>query len=101
MEAGEVKGESCETEKQAGELCEGNTVAEAEEMEACEAGRRSAPLKRRSKRKNVLTVVASGKAGWLAGKPSAAESRPVCVSDSSDLSHSQLAAAQVYFTDCF
>ena len=83
----------------------GGTVAEAEEMEACEAGGGSAPVKRRSKRKNVLTVVASGKAGWLAGKPSAAGSRPVCqsdsnsegcVSDSSDLSHTQQAAAQVY-----
>jgi len=84
----------------------GGTVAEAEEMEACEAGGGSAPLKRHSKRKNVLTVVASGKAGRLAGNASAAGSRPVClsdssdsegcVSDSSDLSHTQQAPAQVY-----
>jgi len=41
--------------------------------------------------------MASGKAGRLAGTPSAAESRPACLSDSSSvLSHTQQAAAQVY-----
>ncbi len=77
----------------------------AEEMKACEAGWESAPLKQRSKRRNMLTVEVGGKAGRLAGTPSAAENRAAlsdssdsegCVSDSSDLSHTQQTAAQVY-----
>jgi len=115
-EESEVAGDQCkagkvmeagERERQAGELCEGGAEAEAEDMEACEAGGSSAPLKRRTKRKNVVIVMASGKAGRLAGTPNGAESRPACLSDSSDgegcvsdssslLSHSQQAAAQVH-----
>ena len=53
----------------------------------------------------MLTLEVGGKAGLLAGIPSAAENRAAladssdsegCVSDSSDLSHSQQAAVQVY-----
>ncbi len=105
-ETGEVTGE---TIKIVGEQDEGGAVAGAEEMEASEAGWESAPLKRRSKRRNTLTVEVGGKAGRLIGKLSAAGKRAAitadisdssdsegCVSDCSDLSHTQQAAAQVY-----
>lgn len=60
----------------------------------------SAPLKRRSKRRSALTVMVGGKAGRLAGKPAVESGAALtgssdsegCVSDSSDLSHTQQAA---------
>ena len=82
-----------------------DTGEASKEMEACESGWGSAPLKQRSKRRSMLTMEVGGKAGRLAGQPSAAENRAAlsdssdsegCVSDSSDLSHSQQAAVQVY-----
>ncbi len=78
-----------------GVVCEG-CPAEAVAADDCASGWSPAPAKWRSKRKNVVNIVAGCKTGRLETRPSAADNSDSeeGLSDCSEMSHSQMTTSQ-------